>query len=171
MESHFEYQPLQTGEIRLVRLKLAPNAKDFPLGGGPSRESELLYAPIECEIANYSLGNCPPFIALSYTWNTDEDQREIKLNGHPWIVRRNLARFLRHARDDLELYNSPSILSRVGKALKGLNKLLANGVRSQCVSLFYPCQLTLSRLMFDGPSRRLFRVLPKTNSLPLATCG
>jgi hypothetical protein len=130
METHAEYQPLQTGEIRLVRLKLAPNATDFPLGGGPAKENGPLYAPIECEIASYSLGICPPFMALSYTWGTEEDQKNIKLNGHLWIVRRNLARFLRHARDDLELYKSPSFLKRMGRAVRGLNKLLAKGVRS-----------------------------------------
>jgi hypothetical protein len=139
MERYFEYQPLQTGEIRLVRLKLAPNAKDFPLGGGPSRESGPFYAPIECEIANYSLGHCPHFTALSYTWDTEEDQKEIKLNGHPWIVRRNLARFLRHARDDSELYKSPSTLTRMGSAVEGLNELLAKGVRSLVVFPLVPC--------------------------------
>jgi hypothetical protein len=85
MERYFEYQPLQTGEIRLVRLKLAPNAKDFPLGGGPSRESGPFYAPIECEIANYSLRHCPHFTALSYTWDTEEDQKEIKLMDTPGL--------------------------------------------------------------------------------------
>jgi hypothetical protein len=86
--------------------------------------------PFGCEIASYPLEICPPFTALSYTWGTEEDQKNIKLNGHPWIVRRNLARFLRHARDDLELYKSPGFLTRTGRAVKELNKPLAKGVRS-----------------------------------------
>jgi hypothetical protein len=108
----FEYQPLETGEIRLLRIKKAPNVKKYPLGGGRLSKSGPLYAPIECEIATYSLRDCPPFTALSYTWGADKSQRDIKLNGLPKTVQPNLSRFLRHARDDLNFYPDGSSSSR-----------------------------------------------------------
>jgi hypothetical protein len=106
--NRFEYQPLQTGEIRLIRIKKAPNAKDFPMARGEKSATGPLYAPIECEIAAYSLTNYPSFTALSYTWETGESKRDITLNGSSISILPNLNRFLRHARDDLNLYPTGS---------------------------------------------------------------
>jgi hypothetical protein len=111
--ARFEYQEdaLQPGEIRLLRVQKAPNAKEFPLGGGPDSNSTPLYAPIQCEIATYKLRDCPPFTALSYTWGGEDNEKEISLNGLSKTVRPNLARFLRHARDDMNSYPSGSASS------------------------------------------------------------
>jgi hypothetical protein len=111
--ARFEYQEdaLQPGEIRLLRVQKAPNAKEFPLGGGPDSNSTPLYAPIQCEIATYKLRDCPPFTALSSTWGAEDNEKEISLNGLSKTVRPNLARFLRHARDDMNSYPSGSASS------------------------------------------------------------
>ena len=48
-------------------------------------------AILSCKLRVYNLENCPPFIALSYTWGEEEDaQHEIRVNGVPMIIRENL---------------------------------------------------------------------------------
>ncbi|PMD56072.1 uncharacterized protein K444DRAFT_484794, partial [Hyaloscypha bicolor E] len=66
---------------------------------------------IQCEIETYKLRDCPPFTALSYTWGAEDNEKEISLNGLSKTVRLNLARFLRHARDDMNSYPSGSASS------------------------------------------------------------
>jgi hypothetical protein len=145
--ARFEYQPLQTGEIRLIRIKKAPNAKDFSLAGGTKSDTGPLYAPIECEIAAYRLTNCPPFTALSYAWGTEESKRDIKLNGSSISILPNLTRFLRHARDDLNFYptgsQSPRRVPEAGEMtyflpLEELCELAALRPRANRVGAFGP---------------------------------
>lgn len=42
------------------------------------------------------VNDCPPFIALSYTWGDEASKRDIKLNGSRFSVRKNLHDFMHH---------------------------------------------------------------------------
>ncbi|KAI1180213.1 heterokaryon incompatibility protein-domain-containing protein [Nemania sp. FL0916] len=78
------YDPLQDGEIRLLKLNQTENAV----------ENDSI---IECTIAHHSLHEGPVFSALSYVWGNDEAVVPITLNGKATKVRPNLASFLRQA--------------------------------------------------------------------------
>lgn len=49
---------------------------------------------ISCTFREYPMNQSPPYIALSYMWGTDTAQQRIRLQGHPFLVRKNLADFL-----------------------------------------------------------------------------
>lgn len=73
-------------EIRLVKiLKVSRNAKD----------------PIRCQFFKYPLEQCPPYMALSYTWGVPKVHDHILLGRHYIPVRRNLFHFLLQKSKDL----------------------------------------------------------------------
>lgn len=49
---------------------------------------------ISCTFREYPMNQSPPYIALSYMWGTDTTEQRIRLQGHPFLVRKNLADFL-----------------------------------------------------------------------------
>lgn len=79
------YSPLNKGkrEIRLVKL--------FP-DHDPDYD-------IRCEISIVSLDTRPFYKALSYTWGNPNDTVPITLNGHRFVVTRNLKKALQRLRD------------------------------------------------------------------------
>lgn len=54
---------------------------------------------ISCRLYNYPIDNCPPFIALSYTWGPSFPARRIILDSENFEVRENLYTALRTIRD------------------------------------------------------------------------
>jgi hypothetical protein len=67
---------LRTHQIRLVKL----------VG--------RLHWDVELSISTYDLDDAQPFIALSYTWGTDEPSNPIHINKQRFMVRKNLYDFL-----------------------------------------------------------------------------
>ncbi|PSR81068.1 heterokaryon incompatibility protein-domain-containing protein, partial [Coniella lustricola] len=60
---------------------------------------------IHCHFVAYPLAACPPYIALSYTWNCSNAPKETKketilLQSHPCAIGQNLYSFLRRVRRD-----------------------------------------------------------------------
>ncbi|KAF1973161.1 HET-domain-containing protein [Bimuria novae-zelandiae CBS 107.79] len=53
---------------------------------------------ITCILRSYPLNDCPPYIALSYSWGPTQSYREIDLNNARFPVGRNLWWFLLHMR-------------------------------------------------------------------------
>jgi hypothetical protein len=87
---------------------------------------------IECDIQHVQLHNCPPYIALSYTWSDRFGQARtviaenlelppeepysavqdtITLNGQSMKIRNNLYSFLQHARPDMDAPGSAGLRS------------------------------------------------------------
>ncbi|UPK93875.1 hypothetical protein LCI18_004810 [Fusarium solani-melongenae] len=68
--SHFQYTTLTNpgGEVRLLKLHDSP--KEYSLDVFPLNES------------------CPPFAAISYTWGDSRILEPIRINGHPFLVRK-----------------------------------------------------------------------------------
>jgi hypothetical protein len=104
--AQYQYARLREDEIRLVRLRHS----SWP-------------GNIECDIQHFQLRNCPPYIALSYTWGDpfgqartvitenlelppeelySTAQETITLNGRPMKIGKNLYSFLQHARPDVD---------------------------------------------------------------------
>jgi hypothetical protein len=48
----------------------------------------------------YRLDKCPPYLALSYVWGSEESSEIILINGHEITIRRNLWNFLVHVFED-----------------------------------------------------------------------
>ncbi len=82
---NFNHLPLKTQleEIRLLRI----------LPGE---------SPLSCEIEHFSFDDCPPYLALSYTWGDPTTTRSLLLNGQEVRITENLGSFLQHARPDAE---------------------------------------------------------------------
>lgn len=72
---------LSNREFRLLQLKPSTNR-----------------GKIECVLRSYPLNDCPPYIALSYTWGSKQQYRNIHLNGVQFPLGRNLWWFLLHMR-------------------------------------------------------------------------
>lgn len=77
-----QYRKLRPNSIRL--LVLNPGTADEPM---------------ECYLEHFELEKCPKYIALSYTWGTDREAVEIRLDGARHYARQNLFDFLRTYRD------------------------------------------------------------------------
>jgi Heterokaryon incompatibility protein (HET) len=113
--AQYQYARLGEDEIRLVRLC-----------------HSSLPGNIECDIQHVQLHNCPPYIALSYTWGdpfghartvivgnlglpSEEQysaaQDTITLNGQSMKIRNNLYSFLQHARPDMDAPGSSGLYS------------------------------------------------------------
>lgn len=76
------YKPLPPEDSLATRLvKLLPGKYDDP---------------IQCELEPVSLGNKPPYIALSYVWGDPTGTVMISLDGVEHAVTKNLESFLRH---------------------------------------------------------------------------
>lgn len=54
--------------------------------------------PICCHLSSASLGSKPNYQALSYTWGTDSETRNIIINDRPFPVRKNLYKILKRLR-------------------------------------------------------------------------
>lgn len=74
----FKYTPLnrQTRSIRLLRFELESPTTACPR---PS-----------CLMETFDLDQCPPFVALSYTWGPPDLSREISVDGKAFHIRENL---------------------------------------------------------------------------------
>ena len=86
MENHsssYQYSPLGPDEIRLLRIK-----------------HRWLSQTPALELTQHNIEDCPPYIALSYTWGSSQSTRTISLNEHSMEIRENLYSFLNHARCD-----------------------------------------------------------------------
>ncbi len=81
----FDYQPLSANS-KEIRLALIQPEIDSP--------------DINCSLEHAFLGERPPYEALSYNWGDPSDTVDIKLNGHPFPVTRNLATSLQYLRKD-----------------------------------------------------------------------
>ncbi|KAF3766450.1 heterokaryon incompatibility, partial [Cryphonectria parasitica EP155] len=46
--------------------------------------------PIQCTLETFDIGQCPPYVALSYTWGPPEVCETVIINGRPMQVRENL---------------------------------------------------------------------------------
>ena len=53
---------------------------------------------MKCSIQQYAIENAPAYYALSYTWGTPTEKKEILLNGEQFWVQPNLESTLRHFR-------------------------------------------------------------------------
>jgi hypothetical protein len=76
------YSDLDEGHIRLLKV----------LPGDPPDE-------IYCKIDQFELNSKPKYTALSYTWGSGPAICVIRLNGHRFLVKKNLWRFLHQIRD------------------------------------------------------------------------
>lgn len=76
------YTPLEPGTVRLVHLHPASD----------------LEAGVVCSLEHARLGGNPRYQALSYVWGSQDDPREIRLNGTTVLVTRNLHNALRRLR-------------------------------------------------------------------------
>jgi hypothetical protein len=83
--SSYQYSPLGPNELRLLRIK----------------QSWLSQTPA-LELIQHNIENCPPYIALSYTWGPSPSTRTISLNEQSMQIRENLYSFLEHARCDAD---------------------------------------------------------------------
>ncbi|KAH7239838.1 heterokaryon incompatibility protein-domain-containing protein [Fusarium solani] len=61
--------------------------------------AESIDDPIECHLEVVTLGQHPPFEALSYCWGDNNPVREIKCNGETFKVTENLCHALRNLRN------------------------------------------------------------------------
>lgn len=82
----YEYQPLdeEKKEIRLLRV--------------PRRTAQS--DKIEYTLANVSLQDSPPFVALSYCWGDASFQHEIMVNGHQMHITESLATAMKSLQSD-----------------------------------------------------------------------
>ncbi|KAI7778819.1 hypothetical protein LA080_001600 [Diaporthe eres] len=76
------YTPLEPGTVRLVQLHPASDSK----------------AGVVCSLEHARLGGNPRYQALSYVWGSQDDPREIRLNGTTVLVTQNLYNALRRLR-------------------------------------------------------------------------
>ena len=83
--SSYQYSPLGPNEIRLLRIK-----------------HRWLSQTPAVELTQHKIEDCPPYIALSYTWGPSQSTRTISLNEHSMEIRENLYFFLKHARCDAD---------------------------------------------------------------------
>jgi len=72
-----EYKTLQDDQLRLLELR--------PPQGGPDN-TELLALSLEA----HDCAKAPPYVALSYTWGTEEANKTVSLDGQAFPVRPNL---------------------------------------------------------------------------------
>ncbi|KAK5696240.1 hypothetical protein LTR17_024375 [Elasticomyces elasticus] len=79
------YTPLESDRIRLVRI--LPQSQDDPASA------------LRCTMRDFHLDDLPAYSALSYAWGGKPASCRIILNGQCFDVRKNLFRFLSHARD------------------------------------------------------------------------
>lgn len=72
----YTYEPLdrETDSVRMLHFVPAPPDDDR----------------IYCELEPYPISQCPPYIALSYTWGPNNPSHEIVLHGALFLVRENL---------------------------------------------------------------------------------
>ncbi|KXH33013.1 hypothetical protein CSIM01_05148 [Colletotrichum simmondsii] len=75
--SSFQYQPLEEGVDCTRFLSIQPAKND----GDPT---------ISCALNHIAFGEKPSYEALSYRWGEEAPVHTIVLNGHPFIVRKNL---------------------------------------------------------------------------------
>ena len=99
--SYFVCRSLTPGKsrIRLVHLKPTGSStldknSSHEISTLPSAES----AEVACTVSHVSLGEVPPYIALSYAWGDVDYKHAIQLNGLPFLVPGNLEVALRHLR-------------------------------------------------------------------------
>jgi hypothetical protein len=78
----FKHKLLFGDQIRIVKLLPALDFDD----------------PIKCSLEHVSLGDPPPYEALSYAWGDASVTRTISLDGMPWEITVNLESALRHLR-------------------------------------------------------------------------
>lgn len=103
-----EARSLADGSRNGLPLNLAPSSlyKDLPLRHRHQeiRLLELLPSStpiaITCKFHLHSLTDCPPYLALSYTWGTSPACRTILINDSPFLVRENLWAFLVRATNE-----------------------------------------------------------------------
>jgi hypothetical protein len=80
-------------------------------------------SPIECSIRSVDSTASSGYIALSYVWGDPNNTREIQLNGQPFLVTKNLYKFLHYLRSIYHHYCCFDIhfLRRLGNLLIGRN--------------------------------------------------
>ena len=76
----YKHRLLRPGEIRLLQ-----------------HSPYDVFGSLSFAVKNFREAECPPYLALSYTWGDDAATETIHLNGKPFIIRPNLHRFLRNA--------------------------------------------------------------------------
>lgn len=97
----YQYSALADGEIRLLRLR-----RPFRSGN------------IDCYIQHFPHDRCPPYVAISYTWDSpfqagseaastkvdtsQQNEITITLNGRRKTIQKNLFHFLQHAHHDID---------------------------------------------------------------------
>ncbi|EXJ56733.1 hypothetical protein A1O7_07077 [Cladophialophora yegresii CBS 114405] len=123
-QPYYNYQPLREGWIRLVRIRSVPSS---------SRRlhppDDALEADIHVVFEEYSLQNCPTYIALSYTWGnatvTDPTSTVFttELRCYPIFCERELLRTTRNLRDALRRLRGPKH-TRVSSETKTTSKFL-----------------------------------------------
>ncbi|KAI2621832.1 heterokaryon incompatibility protein-domain-containing protein [Hypoxylon sp. NC1633] len=69
----FQYTPLNRSTCSIRLLRFLPSSAAF-----------------DCLLEPYEIDDCPPYIALSYVWGTDEPTHQIWLNQRVFFVRDNL---------------------------------------------------------------------------------
>jgi hypothetical protein len=104
--SYFVYRSLTPHKKRIRLIHVLPerhrpsieqNLTQQPEGLNPSHPS-IANNLICCTISHASLGNVPPFTALSYSWGDQTQRCEILLNGATISITKNLEAALRHLR-------------------------------------------------------------------------
>ncbi|KAK3317063.1 heterokaryon incompatibility protein-domain-containing protein [Apodospora peruviana] len=97
----FQYTPLAPQELRLLRLRW--NKQHDGSGADTNRIYTYPSAEgsIQCDIAAYSISDCPPYSALSYAWGQEDATEPLILNQRLIKIKRNLASFLRQAHPDI----------------------------------------------------------------------
>ena len=55
---------------------------------------------IDYRLLTFPLEECPPYVAVSYTWGSPKDSVSIQVDGKPFLVRKNLWSFLDTMRSD-----------------------------------------------------------------------
>lgn len=79
---------------------------------------------VTCRMQNFeNLDDCPPFVALSYTWgDARSENQEITMNGHKTRVRENLFSFLGHLKHATSSWTSQVDSSPdVGRWARGMD--------------------------------------------------
>lgn len=79
----YRHQPLRTP--RATRLVELEQSNDFN-------------APIRCKLQEVSLDNCPPYEALSYSWDAQIPTRQVFCFNQSWTITENCETALRYLR-------------------------------------------------------------------------
>ena len=80
--AHFQHERLRLSDksIRLVQIHGSSSVNDI----------------LSLRITQFAIHKRPPYAAISYTWGSAIELRDIRINGHPFRVHANLWHLLRH---------------------------------------------------------------------------